>query len=225
MSKIIMFENIYSFLEYVKPKMVKVLGYGSEGVIYTDNISSYKIYIYQNPKSEQYRDYVNKIVTTDDIDLESFTFPQELYLVKDRLSGLKMPLFKNDVFHDAINNKDSEKLKNIDYDALINAYLMMLLDIEKLSKQHIKIHNLTGNLAFDGKKLIAYDTCSYAKNSGLKEEYLNSSNKYKLNRALQTIFNSLVSEYPSLLPYFGQTANYNIDMVKALKKVDTTIKH
>lgn len=221
MSKIVVFKNLAEYFNYFKPKMVRVLGRGCEGVTYTDGDAAYKMYIYDYPQNREYRENVDKIITSEDYDLSSFAFPEILYLVNNLLMAIKLRYVSNDIFHNWKENKSIEILKSIDFDAFTNAYLKMLDDIKVLSRDKIYINDLNSkNLLFDGESLVAVDTCFYEADSNETEKH----NIQKYNIAISSFFDFLIKNYPELKPYFGSDVSYQTDIVKGIEKVKYIIK-
>lgn len=135
------------------------IGSGSEGACYISKNSdlAYKILDFYkedelNPKN---------IITSKDIELNSFAFPITLFSVNNILEGYTAKYIKNDLIR-----KIGDDISFINFEALIKAYYKMKKDVEKLSDEHIKIIDLYNNLLFDGKSLVGIDTCYYSREDG-----------------------------------------------------------
>ena len=66
----------------------------------------------------------------------------------------------------------------------------MLEDVDLLSKEKIKIYDLTFNLIFDGKKLTAIDTCGYER---VKDDVM-QDNRDCLATSIEDLFH-VISDY------------------------------
>lgn len=165
-NNIIYFENILEFENYLFEKRItKKLGEGSEGRCYlslTDN-SVYKIMNYKIDEYLGNTRKLDKIITTKDIKLDSFSFPDLLFVVGKKLVGYRTNYVTPDLFDFYNLTNNYENMYKINYNSLTKAYYNMLDDVEKLSKEQIRICDLGCNLIFTGKKLVGIDTCYYNK--------------------------------------------------------------
>ena len=177
MKKIINFNTEEEFTKYLFSKVVQKLGEGSEGACYRGRDGlAYKELI-SGPKlgfpKQNYN--LNDIITTSDINNNSFAFPQVLFAINDELVGCTSNLVSKNYIDatDLLNNGIDE----VDFDALIDAYYIMIEDAIKLSNEGIAIYDLTFNLMFDGERLIGVDTCGYYKtNKDIKKHNINCVN-------------------------------------------------
>lgn len=223
MGNIVVYKNMAKFIDDFRPKMQKLIGRGCEGVTYTDGVDAYKMYIYNYPKNEYYRNDISQIITTEDYDLPSFTFPKTLYLVDKLLMGTRSTFIPNDIFHNWKQYKDIEVIRSLDFDSLISAYYKMLEDIEYLTNHGVEINDLAGNMVFDGKSLVGVDTCFYDKKSSLSLKKLHDYNVHGINVALAYYFSFLVSKYPELSTYF-ENVNSKTDIITGIDKVKSILK-
>lgn len=179
MSNIKKFENIDELKKYLKSIALCKIGSGAEGDAYlTKDKQVLKVCTNQiivHP-------YDENIITTDMIDLESFLFPTELLVYKNRIVAYKSRLFKNDIFY----NSEMNDLALLDLNELLRARKKMIKDIEKLSRYNYKIIDLPYNLLFNGKNLAACDTLSYYKKENVLNDNLESLD-YALNTKLKEI--------------------------------------
>ncbi len=180
MSKIINFECNSDVEMFIKKNTYKLIGSGSEGPCYlSKNNKAYK-FIEYNTSSKHTLDAV---ITKDDINLQSFAFPDELYSVGNVLKGYRTDYIPNDLFAPE-NTYDIRTIPTIDFSKLSKAYKVMYNDILKLSSENILIDDLPFNIIFDGDKLTAIDTCSYKRVS----EYPLESNIDSLNSSMELLF-------------------------------------
>lgn len=194
MNRLVFYNNKLLFDQEIKSKLVHKLGIGSEGACYEYKGSAYKIIFDKNVISNtcgvlDYMENPSNILTVDDIDLPSFVVPEEIYATKDWLLGYKSKLIKNDLF-DVQNFSTLEDFSKINFNNLSKAYKMMLDDVDLLSKDKIKLYDLTFNLIFDGKKLTAIDTCGYKR---VKDD-VTKDNRDCLAIAIEDLFH-IISDY------------------------------
>lgn len=186
MSKIIEFDSENEFINYRKTKALKKVGEGSEGVCYLGKDG----YVYKDltdgfipPELD-----VNKIITSDDVSVESFNFPNVLFAHNGCLIGHTSKFVSNDLFDDEMFYDYG--IEHINFDTLINAYYKMLNDAEILADLNIKIFDLSYNVMFDGERLYGIDTDHYEKVDYPVLEH----NKSCVNNALKDQF-VMVAEY------------------------------
>ena len=142
---------------FIEANSIELIGSGSEGSCYRGRDNKvYKFIEFDKPN-----DYnVEELITDDEIHLDSFAFPEELYVVGTQLKGYRSELVERDLF--AVSNTvDIETIDCINFHNLSNAYKVMLIDVARLSNKNVLIYDLPFNLMFDGDKLTAIDTCGY----------------------------------------------------------------
>ncbi len=194
MSRLVLYENRLLFDKEVKSKLSYKIGSGSEGVCYDHKGYAYKILFDKKEINDtcgilDYMENPSNILTVEDVDLPSFAFPKEIYATKNWLLGYKSRLIKNDLF-DVKNLNSSNDLTKINFNNLAHAYKVMLEDVDLLSKEKIKIYDLTFNLIFDGKKLTAIDTCGYER---VKDDVM-QDNRDCLATSIEDLFH-VISDY------------------------------
>lgn len=179
MSKLVLYDNKLLFDKEIRCKLSHEIGRGSEGICYEYDDFAYKVLFDKGIIScmsgiLDYMEDPSIILTTDDINLPSFAFPEELYVVKNWLLGYKSRLIKGNLFSEKVFNSIDD-LKKINFNDLAKAYKIMLQDVDLLSEEKIRIYDLSFNLAFDGKRLIGFDTCGYKKaDYNIKKDNRNS---------------------------------------------------
>lgn len=154
------------------------IGSGAEGSCYRsrkDNLV-YKINEFDNEEKLN----PTEVITTQDIQLNSFAFPETLFSIDNVLEGYTARYVNNDLI-----KKIGEDISFIKFDSLIKAYYKMKKDVEKLSNNHIKIYDLYNNILFDGKTLTGIDTCYYSRS----KENVIESNFYCLDFAVKSMVN------------------------------------
>lgn len=138
--------------EYVLSNSLKEIGSGWEGTVYlASNNNTLKLfrYNYKVPYT------LNKI-TTHDLSLKSFIFPDQLFICDGLIYGYKAKYFSNDIF----NIKKTKDTK-IDVLNLLNARRQAIKDIEVLTNLNYKLIDVFGNVLFDGENLAFIDTLNY----------------------------------------------------------------
>lgn len=185
MSRIKNFKCYDDLKKFIYNKTYHEIGSGGEGICYKGyDDKAYKL-LYEEPiVNTPYKYDINKIITNDNINIESFIFPDELYVVNNELKGYKSKLIKCNLFS-SYNTSDISTISFIDFNNLINAYNYMLNDIDILSTYNILANDLALNIIYDGDRLYAIDTCSYT----IEDYYTANDNMHSFNSAFEFIFN------------------------------------
>lgn len=185
MRKIVEFTSYDELKKYINRKIIKQIGQGSEGECFLGKDKFvYKLFYEEEISINECSLDISKIITTDEMDLDSFAFPIELYLIDGELKGYKTKYINRDLISlDKIVDPDA--FFDIDLDKFILAYYRMLKDIITLSNNYISIFDLSYNLMFDGKNLYGIDTCYYYKT----DKYPLEDNIKAFERAIEVVFN------------------------------------
>lgn len=193
---------------YIQSRVFREVNSGSEGTCYEGRDK--KIYKYLDfDTSAPY--IIEEIITEEDIQLESFAFPEELYVVDDTLRGYRTKKVARDYFGD--NIFDIENITEIDFAAVAKAYRRMLEDVRLLSEEKILIFDLPFNLMFDGENLVGIDTCGYKR---VNYDPLNRNIK-SLNHAIEGLFKLWITspeeldKNPDKINALGDIKGTNID--------------
>ena len=221
MSKITIFQSGKDYREFIGPKLVKKLGFGNEGEVYTDGLDAYKDFYPENYVEALYREYYEHIITEEDISLSTFVLANELYVVRNQLSGIRTKLVKRNLFENWHHEACIENLRCMDFDKFIASFLQMVEDVKKLSEEKIAIVDLPGNMMFDGTNLFGIDTCYYHRAGLLERIGLAKRNDQQLRDAMKYYFGFLVNIYPELAKYFEDDSKE--DIVKGIEKVKALI--
>lgn len=142
---------------YIKNKCGRELGSGSEGTCFLGHDGLAYKDLSDGFRMEHY--IPEDIITTADVQSESFYFPHVLFTVGDELMGYTSDLVKQDLTNHYYLLDHG--IDHIDFDKLYAAYEVLYEDAIKLAEQGIAIYDLSHNLLFDGERLIGVDTCSY----------------------------------------------------------------
>lgn len=208
MKQVIEFETKQQFLDFLTKRQIwsTYLGCGTEASCYQSSLDSlvYKIrhnldeFVWYPLEIEDFYDPFlpkpHEIITADDIKLDSFFFPITLFTHDNHLLGYTSKCAPENLFSRQ-NTYHIEKLFNIDFNNVLNAYYLFLPEIEKLSKERIRIIDLPLNLGFDGNNLFAIDTWWYKKE---KEDVL-TSNLEELKCSIISLFETWSRQFrPSI---------------------------
>lgn len=175
------FKTENDFKDYINGLSLVEIGTGAEGTAYFDRKNNEAIKIMDGYDNRFYR--LNRLITQDDIKVDSYIFPKDLYVCDDDILGYNMDYFQNDLFN--IDLYLSGRKKLIDLVDLLNAYEVIKKDTDVLSQNKIYVEDLFSNLVYDGKKLAGIDTLGYYRTDrkDLREQNI-ASLYYALNLEL-----------------------------------------
>jgi len=220
MNNIINFETNKELKSFLDSKRLSYISEGSEGKCFasrTDN-DAYKVFFDDGAMLLEDEYDPKKIITTDEIELECFAFPKEIYTINGKLKAYRTKKIDNNLFkYDEQPNIDLGEQSNlyaIDFKKLEKAYLNLKKDIIILSKAGIRIYDLCFNLTFDGETIIAIDTCGYTK---VDYDVLND-NLSSLNYAIENLF-SLWLPYEDIC--FDETCD---DVCQYIRNIGKQVK-
>lgn len=151
----------------------KKIGFGVEGITYLSNDG---MVIKEIQNQIHLTKYNEDIITTSKYNLDTFIFPEELYIYDNLIYGYKAKHFENDLFC----NLNREEDAYIDLEKLLEAKEKMIEDIKVLTKDNYKLNDLFSNILFDGEKLVGIDTLHYSKDENITLD----DNIRDLNQAL-----------------------------------------
>ena len=167
------FKNTKEFNTYIEDNKSSILGNGVEGTVYLTKANETIKDIQANPKIIDYTD----IIMSTELDLLSFLFPTELFIIGDKIVGYKSNYFPNNII-----KKRNGKIEDIDIDALLEAREKFIKDLKVLTEEGYYLYDAAGNILFDNKSLVAIDTLNYKKK------------KVPLKRNITSLDNALVCE-------------------------------
>lgn len=212
-------------MELTKNELIKKLEHyrylagGSQGECYLDSREKiiYKIFHeffqYSSNLSEQ------EIMQFSQIKNKTFIWPKELITTNNHLIGYTT-LYKK-----ASNLCNMSPLK-INLDTLEKAIEIAGKDIEKITKQDVRIYDLMYNTLYDGKYLYIIDTIEYAhRKTNLWE------NRYPFDRELmyflvEGYFNDFIENNHLLNNLYQDTKTSSIDFLKVFRmKLSEYIGH
>ena len=182
MANIMYFKDMIEFDYYFRNRASKKIGEGTEGVCYVGNFDAL-VYKKFTQRFTNMNYDISKIITTDDIKLDSFAFPETLFVCNGELLGYTTRYIAPNYFNDRYTYS-TDNLMRLDFQKLKVAYNLMREDLVHLSQKRIHIYDLAYNLMFDGRNLVAVDTCNYERvNRSVYQENIES-----LDYALKTLF-------------------------------------
>lgn len=189
------FHNKKEFKEFIISKKLYKIDGGAEGEFYISTMDrkGYKIFFnfekYCMPIYE-----IDKVIMNDEVNIDSFIFPEELLIVNDQIKGYVTKYVSKNMLLD--NNLISIDIDNFDFKSFKEAYINMKIDIVLLSEKHIAVYDILNNLIYNGKKLYAIDTLGYYKSDS---KYLLKRNIASLDSAIDMIFEMLfLPSYPTI---------------------------
>ena len=157
MKNIVEFNSMDEFIAYRKNITLAEIGSGSEGICYLGKDG----FIYKDLTEGcfPYSLDVNSIITSDDIKVDNFIFPDVLFAENSKLIGYRSKYIQRNLFD--TDYLFREGIKEFDFNKLMDAYYDICNDAEKLADANIEIFDLSYNLIFDGEKLYGIDTDHY----------------------------------------------------------------
>lgn len=180
MKKVINFESVEQFQAYRRQKTCRELGEGSEGICYLGKDGkAYKDFTV-GYLPEEY--LVDEVITTDDVDVKSFIFPDTLFAVDGKVVGYTCKcITKDDLDYKYLFMNG---IDHINFDKLIAAYETMNNDALVLANHGIRIFDLSYNIMFDGNNLYGIDTCGYTRDTN----DLCQHNLFCVSQAIKDLF-------------------------------------
>lgn len=172
------FSSNNDFKAYLKEKGLIKKGSGSEGSFYYSWVDKkgYKIFNQENLYKPEL------VIMDDEVQIESYIFPEELLVIDGKLKGYTSRIIKNNILSDS--NLENFNLGAIDFTALKMAYKLFKIETALLANKGIAVFDLANNLVFDGKRIYAVDTCCYYKT---KDKWVLRHNDQCLNDAIDSM--------------------------------------
>lgn len=210
---IIEFNNRQQFDDYINKKIEVPLGTGTEGICYRGKDGkAYKVY-----SKNRFREFypINSLVTQNELPLKYFAFPETIFTLNGNMEAYTSMLVEQNLFDD--EHLTVKGIEDIDFDDLIDAYQRIQEEAKILTERKILISDLPGNILFDGKNLVAIDTCSYEKEASFDEF---DSNEKRIDDAIKGTFNKLFEDEASegLFVYPNQAT------ISFLRDIENTFK-
>lgn len=175
------FKSRDELINYFKKNAIKFIHEGAEGKIYLTKdgeVIKYMPGVFEPKPIDQYPD----IIMHGDIELESFIFPKELFVLNGIIVGYREDYFKGNVM---------DNLDKVDIDSLVKARKRFIEDAKVMADNKYYLFELLNNLVFDNKRLVAIDTLDYKKDNNVTLKDNISSLDYAL-------LNKLGFKYPDI---------------------------
>ena len=160
MNKIINFDNEKEFINYTKIDESNKIDCGSEGVIYLTDDEKIIKYMIDPYAPKEYSEFPD-IIMSDDLKLDSFIFPDELYILDGQIIGYKEDFFANNIFD------PRNPAKSIDVEKLLKAREKLIEDAKVITDKGYKLFEFPGNVLYDTNKLVGIDTLDYYKKNNI----------------------------------------------------------
>ena len=197
------FNSRQEMLDYIKEisgGFKECLGKGSSALNYLGNDSKvYKIY---NVFEETNLDIINS-----NLDLEYFLFPEDVYLVNNKLASYQTKYIKGDILVSTKSLIMKDNIGELDFDKLKDAYDRFILEVDSITEKGICLYDLIGNILFDGENLYAIDVDDY-EYVNLEYDSLYKKNIEIVNQALQyeieNYYKSLNLPIPDIMDMFNE---------------------
>lgn len=187
--------TIIEFNQKEKKKFIKNIekkeymldnGSGDEGTCYLINGDVYKVF--HGTLNCNY--IISNTLCKDDIDLESFIFPTEIYTCDQIVFGCKTDTY---ISENKIHERRLYSGKFPSIDNIKRALPQLIRDIYLLSRNHVFADDLAWrNLMFDGKKLYVIDTLDYEIHNEIDVEIIYKEN---INKLVYECFSPFIYEY------------------------------
>ncbi|MBR1718220.1 MAG: hypothetical protein IJ715_02990 [Bacilli bacterium] len=181
------FNSQEDFLSYVYPLIKKQINSGSEGDIYLTKDKEI-LKVMSNFFSDKYLSQYPNIIMSSDLKLDSFIFPDELYVSNDLILGYREKYFENDLFN--VFPKEQINIEN-----LIKAREKFIEDTKIITDYGYRLFELPRNIMFDNKRLVAIDTLDYIKEKTTLKDNIEIID-YALLTELSDIYNEIDNENP-----------------------------
>lgn len=180
------FKSNKELTTFIIGKKITLLSRVTEGICYLgEDKKVYKILGVDNTTDNNYK--VEEVITEDDIKLKSFAFPQELFVLDDKLVGYSADYIPNDRL--GTENLNIVTVAKMDFEKFSNAYKIMQEDVDKLSSNKILMFDLPFNVIYDGNRLVGIDTCGYKKVDYDPTEKNNDSFKFAIEGIFRLCYN------------------------------------
>lgn len=175
------FKTSEEFDKYILENTISEKDSGSEGEIYlTKNKEIIKSMI--DSYSYKTTDNIKDIIMADELKLDSFIFPKELYVLDDQIVGYREDYFPGDVFND-MYSFDEPNL-----DKLIEARKKFIEDAKAITDYGYLLFELPRNILFDNNRLVAIDTLDYQKKNNVSLRENLDTVDYSILLALDNLY-------------------------------------
>lgn len=182
------FKDLKELNNYFNDNAIIPIGEGSEGEVYLNRNNEIIKYMIDAFYPKCYEDYKD-IIMYDDLKLDSFIFPKELFILDGIIVGCREDYFKGDLF-------DFDKTNRINIEKLINARNKFIEDTKVITDNGYYLFELCRNILFDNERLVAIDTLDYIKSKDVTLDENIKVIDYAILSALQLNNNSINADNP-----------------------------
>lgn len=180
------FKSNKELTTFIIGKKITLLNRVTEGICFLgEDNKVYKMLGKDIIKNDNYK--VEEVITEDDIKLKSFAFPQELFVLDEKLVGYSSENIPNDKF--GTINLNIASIAKMDFEKFSNAYKVMQEDVDILSRNNILMFDLPFNIIYDGNRFVGIDTCGYKKVDYDPTDKNNESFNYAIEGIFRLCYN------------------------------------
>lgn len=180
------FKSNKELTTFIIGKKITLLNRVTEGICFLgEDNKVYKMLGKDIIKNDNYK--VEEVITEDDIKLKSFAFPQELFVLDEKLVGYSSEYIPNDKF--GTINLNIASVAKMDFEKFSNAYKIMQEDVDILSRNNILMFDLPFNIIYDGNRFVGIDTCGYKKVDYDPTDKNNESFNYAIEGIFRLCYN------------------------------------
>lgn len=180
------FKSNKELTTFIIGKKITLLNRVTEGICFLgEDNKVYKMLGKDIIKNDNYK--VEDVITEDNIKLKSFAFPQELFVLDEKLVGYSSEYIPNDKF--GTINLNIASVAKMDFEKFSNAYKIMQEDVDILSRNNILMFDLPFNIIYDGNRFVGIDTCGYKKVDYDPTDKNNESFNYAIEGIFRLCYN------------------------------------
>ncbi len=183
------FESKDELKIYFKKNAIKKIGEASEGKVYLTRDNEIIKGMWGSFVPKHYKDYPD-IIMADDVKLDSFIFPKELFLYKGIIIGYRQDYFKGNIFK-------FDSLDRVNLDKLVKARERFIEDTKVITDSGYHLFELPRNLLFNNERLVAIDTLDYVK----RDDITLKENIETIDYALLLPFSDIYKEVNPSKPF------------------------
>lgn len=153
---------------------IKQIGVGSEGKAFL--VPGNKVLKVFNPGHREDEDFIKKVITTQDIQADSFLLPETIFVLNGEFYGYTSRYFGKNLApfnakdlmgpDEFITDFSEPSLREIDFDKIFKAREKLIEDLRLLSQERILVFDTLSNMLYDGTKFGAIDTIYWSREAG-----------------------------------------------------------
>lgn len=160
MKKIINFKSDREFIKYLNKHscFTNIISKNYNGMTF---LNMKENLVYKAFYGRMYEYSPEDIITSSDILLDSFVFPEVVFSIDDALKGYTSEFIDKNLMPNFENDFSLEMLERIDFDLMIRAYYNLLVDTYRLSNQGVKMSDKLFKLLFNNERFSFIETYDY----------------------------------------------------------------